>query len=430
MKDRDNISDIYRKQVDELLEDQVNLNPDDPLKQEELDEIWNEVSVELDISEVWNGISSGLDRVMPVDQGSGFIFKSIVLVLILFIGTVLVRVAFLDSGAPESGVQMKDQRNERPTGVIIKSIQGDPLPGNRVRQDIPPAESNHSGPFRGEITPASREDPTTDISAPGQTYSNPAAHEDDLTIEESCIVPALIPVDPLRTRELSIGYPDGLIMNEITSGSGSELFSNNKRKLSIGIITMFKNTWLLNQETLDGLKSETLNTTVYEYFFDIGLSLNYRVKNTWSLQADGFFYSNTGQEYYEYIYGHYSNKQIILEYMTVALSVKHKFTGNERFLYRSSINLLAGGYMSFLRTANQKINSDLNNIESQYSKIDFGVRLGSEIELPLSGHLSIAPGLFLSLGIPNISKSIGKIPGTLLNTRNGSAGFNLAFYIH
>ena len=103
-------------------------------------------------------------------------------------------------------------------------------------------------------------------------------------------------------------------------------------------------------------------------------------------------------------YGHYSRKKITLRYSTIALSVKYKFTGRGDFMERSSINVLAGGYLSVLNYANQKINTDLENIRSQYEKFDFGIRLGGEFELQIFDQLSLAPGLFLSLGIPNIYK--------------------------
>jgi hypothetical protein len=166
------------------------------------------------------------------------------------------------------------------------------------------------------------------------------------------------------------------------------------------------------------------------FFPDVGLSLSYSLNKTWLLQVDGFLSSNTGQEYLDYIYGHYSRKKITLNYSTIALSVKHKFTGSVNFMPRSSINVLAGGYVSFLHYAYQKINTDVENIGSQYGKFDFGVRLGGEFELQIFDQLSLAPGLFLSIGIPNIYKGDGYIPGYLRRTHNGSAEFHLTFYYH
>jgi hypothetical protein len=201
-------------------------------------------------------------------------------------------------------------------------------------------------------------------------------------------------------------------------------------RISGGITTLFKNTWLLNHETYNGLNSESLNTTEVVFFPDVGLSLSYSFNKTWLLQADGLLSSNTGQEYLEYIYGCYSRKKITLNYLTITLSVKHKFTVSRHFIPRSSINVLAGGYISFLHYAYQKINTDLDNIESQYEKSDFGARLGGEFELEIFNQLSLAPGLFLSLGVPNIYKGTSNIPGYLRKTHNGSAEFQLAFYYH
>jgi hypothetical protein len=162
----------------------------------------------------------------------------------------------------------------------------------------------------------------------------------------------------------------------------------------------------------------------------MGISLNYLLNRRWQIQADGFFFSRAGQDYYGYYYGHYSRKEITLNYSTIALSGKYKSTGNSHSIQRFSMNLLAGGYLSLLNQANQRINTDLQNIRSEYQKFDLGVRLGSEIEFYLSDNFSLAPGLFLSLGIPNIYKGDSYIPGKLRSTHNGSAEFHLAFYYH
>ncbi len=193
---------------------------------------------------------------------------------------------------------------------------------------------------------------------------------------------------------------------------------------------MFKNSWLLNNETLDGLKSESLTTTEIVFFPDVGLSLSYSLNKNWLLQADGLIFSNTGQKYLGYYYGHYSRKEITLRYSTFALSVKYKNIGKEFSKHRSSINLLGGGYLSVLHSVNRKINFETENISSQYRKFDLGIRLGGEFELQILDQLSVAPGLFISLGIPNIYKGNSNIPDYLRRTHTGSAEFHLAFYFH
>jgi hypothetical protein len=141
-------------------------------------------------------------------------------------------------------------------------------------------------------------------------------------------------------------------------------------------------------------------------------------------------YSNTGQKYLGYNYGHYSGKKITLSYSSLALSLKYKYAEKGGLPGNSSINLLAGTYISFLHNANRQIITNVENIRSQYLKYDIGFRLGGEIEFQLSDRLSLAPGVFLSVGIPNIYKGEGNIPGYLRKTHNGSEGFHLTLYHH
>jgi len=90
----------------------------------------------------------------------------------------------------------------------------------------------------------------------------------------------------------------------------------------------------------------------------------------------------------------------------------------------------AGIYLSVLQQADLRKNTNLEKIGSQYQGFDLGLKLGGEIELPVTNYLSVAPGLFFSLGIPNIYKGYGDIPGYMRRTRNGNESLHITFYYH
>ena len=136
MKEKDKISDIYRKQVDELLENQSGRTIPEPLNQGELDEIWNEISTDMDLGEVWNDISSDLDIVMPVDSGSGIILKTVAAVLIILIGMVPVKKAIPDSNISQPDILIENKQNEQPAELIIKNKSVDSNIGDQVKGDI------------------------------------------------------------------------------------------------------------------------------------------------------------------------------------------------------------------------------------------------------------------------------------------------------
>lgn len=447
LKGTDKISDIYRKQVDELIEHQSGRNIPEPLNQGELDEIWNEISTDMDLGEVWNDISSDLDIVMPVDSGSGIILKTVAAVLIILIGMVPVKKAIPDSKISQPDILIENKQNDQPAEPIIKNKSVDSNIGARAKGDISPAlkrsltekgdankpalaESDKINLTREPPKPVSNEFVSQVSAASGMAEANLVISPDKISFEKSSIPPALFHDDLKMIKLFSVQDSDNLKIIDNSSGRGFTLLPSDRGRVSVGLITMFKNTWLLNHETFDGLKSESLNSSEIVFFPDAGLSLNYSLNKAWLIQADGFLSSNTGQEYLEYLYGHYSRKKITLRYSEIALSVKYKFTGSNQLLPRSSINVLAGGYFSVLNQANQKIGTDLENIGSQYKKFDFGIRVGSEFEFKIFDQLSLAPGIILSIGIPNIYKGTSTIPGYMIRTHNGSAEFQLAIYYH
>ena len=447
MKEKDKISEIYRKQVDELLENQSGYTIPEPLNQGELDEIWNEISTDMDLGEVWNGISSDLDVVMPVDSGSGMMLKTVAAVLIILIGMVPVKKAIQDSNITQPDILIENKQNEQPAELIVKNKSGDPNIGDQVKGDISPvlkgsltekgdgnkaalAVMDKINLTREKPKPVSNEIVSQVSIASGMAETNMVIYPDKISFEKSSIPPALFHDDLKMIKLFSEQNSDDLKIIDNSSGRGFTLPSTDRGRISGGLITVIKNTWLINHETLDGLKSESLNSSQIVFFPDAGLSLNYSLNRTWLIQADGFLSSNTGQEYLEYLYGHYSRKKITLRYSEIALSVKYKFSGSNQLLPRSSINVLAGGYFSVLNQANQEIGTDLENIGSQYKKFDFGIRVGGEFEFKIFDQLSLAPGIILSIGIPNIYKGTSTIPGYMIRTHNGSAEFQFALYYH
>lgn len=448
MREEDKISENYRKKVDDLIWSQSNLNLPKPLLQEELDEIWEEIYVEMDIGEVWNDISSDLDIIMPEDSGSGLIIKSIAAVLIILLGMVPVTKPVIDSEISQPGIIIVKKQDAHTEESLIKNKPAGINTGVKVDRDNSPglirslnrdeaaigiySEGRNKTGLPGEtVNIPDNKDVVPDLSVNDAKDTNLALHTDPISKGQFIIHPVMVPYNTLKMTPLSsISNIDKPVIINYYSISGHSVQLSGPGRISIGLTALYKNTWLLNNKTFDGLKSQSLTTSEIVFFSDIGLSLNYGLNKKWQLQADGFFFSNTGQEYLEYYYGHYSRRAITLRYSTIALSVKYKFNGNSVLMPRSSVNVLAGGYFSVLNYANQRINSDLQNIGSHYQRYDLGVKLGSEIELHLFDNLSLAPGLSLSFGIPNIYKGTSNIPGNLRRTHNGSAELRLAFYYH
>lgn len=411
----------------------------------EQDGVWAEISAEIEVNEVWKDILIDLDNLMPYYPGSGIIVKSVAAVLIFLSGMVPVQKSLPDSNTWNPDIRVNDpvnasaffsvnddivelpaleagKNNGLATGsenLSVNNVSKSIITERRNRNDLIPEASM-------ALNFESLSDATTGY---GSGNNNELVADYKLFSEMQGILSKSITEKSINLKVLP-GSKYGSLQKNMNSGSANKFHQIGSAKISGGLITLFKNTWLLNYETYDGLRSESLNTTKIVFFPDAGLSLNYSFTKNWMLQADAFLFSGTGQRYQEYIAGHYSQKSIILRYSMIALSAKYRFTGVNGPVIPSSINLIAGGYLSVLYKADQKINTDLVNIGSQYRKFDAGVRLGGEFEFQLTTGFSMAPGVFMTLGIPNIYRGDNIVPGYLRRTHNGSAGFQLAFYYH
>jgi hypothetical protein len=443
LTEKNHISEDYRKRVDELLRNQSDPYFINSLNKEELDEIWREISSEMDISDVWDDISSDLDIQMPAVSGSGIIVKYVAIVLLIVASLIPVRKG-TESSVPVHTDNLtelvQDQKSEV---LIIKDKQVDSKTEKRVKGTIVP-ESERSPVKREDMEKPALAD-ISEIRMVEETLTlenadvnpditqdavinniKPADSPDLIHVEESNLPTLFLSVDPERTKEISRTDFSNLEINSDVNMTSFTPTQYGWGRISVGLMASLKNTWLLNYETLDGLRTESLTTTKIVFYPDAGLSLGYSLNTAWQLQADAFLYSNTGQSYFIYNYGHYSKKNITLCYSTIVLSAKYKLTLRGDPGNRSSINLITGGYLSVLNSSIQRINTDLENIKSQYDEFDLGLRLGSEFELYVSDHFSLAPGIFLSVSIPDIYKGSSNIR----STHNGSAVFSFSFYYH
>ncbi len=424
MAPRDHISEDYRNRIDAILDQRSYLPFSDPLSREEQDSLWEEITTDLDIRDVWNGISTELDSPMPLNSGYNTVLRSVSALLI--IGMCLVPVKKEDLNPDkEQLVSISDPpQTENVTGDSLRNTPSrtdSPEKGTGVSEPVIVTIPDHTG-----VTPFSRAVRTRT----GPVQGTPERPEDK-NLYEYPVNPAasstgwMNSVSPVIKPDIPFDKPD-FEGSVLTSPLPAPL--TGRGRISIGLAAQYKNTWLLNYKTVNGFKSESLHTTYIVFSPDVGISVNYLFYRNWVLQGDAFFYSSISQEYQEFIRGHYKRTNITLKYSTIFLSAKYRFTGKEGVTGRSSVNILAGSYLSVLNHAHQRMDGDLENISAKYSKFDYGVRLGGEIELYLTERLSMASGLFLSVGIPNIYLGEGEIPAGFRRTRNGYAGIQIALF--
>jgi len=427
MEEKDFI-ELYRKAVEQDAEESNDLQ----LKDNEIEEVWGNVSDELDIDEVWRNITDILDKGKRRKTVGIIISWSAAAVILALFGLFLI--------VNES--QVEELSNK------ISSTKEAIRPSN-TRKSITQEKSNTSNnikektiePQVGAISNQLASTPIKNIFSKDQpiadTLSNLLAKKKaikDIRIEKinnnlqdssiemikflssEEIIFSSINIATLSYSALANNYP---IVND------TKHFFNNR--FSIGFTNVLKNTWLINRETLEGLNPKDLKTTSAKFFPDFGVNVKYSGSKKWSAEGSVFISSNIGQSYNEYIYGEYSQKEIVLRYTTIDFSVKCTYYKPKSFPY-INLNSTMGIYFSKLQSARLAINNQKQNISNQYLNIDYGLVIGQEVEINLFDRISLAPGLYFRIGIPNIIRSQSAITSSVSNSRNGSLDFKLSIY--
>jgi hypothetical protein len=448
MNERD-IIELYRMQVDSLDEAPPDI-------------AWEEISTRLDIEESWDIISAELDSVLPVnnDIGSNIVNENIysslksallitplVICLLLFLsdnrrsGLITHEIsADYPSIVPDDQPPLKSvdselfpgpDQNVKTTKVIADSKEvGEPLnfnTGNTIKSTI-----NNNRAETIQITGSSIKGSEEGFSAVRtipddqkvtaqhyKSYSTPAPAV--LTHGQQILIPP-----PLMPSAASLIPGTGNATGNISPGSGTSRPGSkiNLSRFSIGISLSEKNTWLINQETLEGLDRQELNSTGTRFLTDFGIIVRYTISERWSLDGTSFFSSKTGQSYNQYLNGIYSTRIYELKYYSFEVNARYAVRRYSVFNNIRSFPV-TGVYISHLSSAYESIDNSLYNISRNYDPLDYGIILGYELEIPVFARFAVAPGIRIKCGIPNIFADQPGIPDDLHSTRIVSFEFRL-----
>ena len=189
----------------------------------------------------------------------------------------------------------------------------------------------------------------------------------------------------------------------------------------VGITGQFANTWMLNNKTISGLKSDELTFTDPSFGRNFGLQIGAGFTQRLWVRAEMMWLNPSRQTYREYINGNFVTNDIILDYYSFKLLVRYNAGSYARPHY-----LLAGTYTGFMKQATQTINGVSRYVDNDYENLDYGVILGYEYPFPLTGHLTFTPGLFAQMGLNNVFSGSERIPAFLNRTHNASLNISFA----
>jgi len=403
-------------------------------------DLWPDISRKLDVEEIWDNVSSRLDREEKKKPLWMWASWAAVLVGVIFLGSLF----FIDlnnksrsdrqlAGGQASGLPTITETDEASDeqGDIIK-IQAPEDSVITIREAAPSSsllavdegsKMDHNS-FDSPAFENRRPDRDGDLFAASQIFADGKNQIETEYLE--LIQLAQIPVDVpnIFNRTMSLHLPEQVDDIFFALDGGSQ-------NLSFGLTTALKNTWLFNQETIDGFDVNVPGKTNLKFFPDLGLNVRYRFMPQWAFELGAFFSSRTGQSYNQFIYGRFTQKEIALNYMQFELLGSR--VGKRSLAYNSKViqpRTSAGIYLAKLNTASETIGGEREKVIDRYNNNDFGFILGQDFDINLGDNLTLSPGLRLKWGLKNVYAGEAFIPASLKETYNRSIEFRISLDYH
>ncbi len=181
----------------------------------------------------------------------------------------------------------------------------------------------------------------------------------------------------------------------------------------------FSNTWILNQETYESFRDESLSETVLNYEAGFGTRFGINVSDATSYEMEVNLNRIKGHRYNRYQNGEFVQSKIELNYFQVRLLY---LTKNAQLTFENDIpyafSFHAGPYFGHLQNAIRKSDKETRSLDDQFKRFDLGVDIGFGYEVYPWKRFRVSLSLHNSLSIGGIYKGKGEVMEDLENTRN------------
>ncbi|MDY0201967.1 MAG: hypothetical protein RBR40_13375 [Tenuifilaceae bacterium] len=382
------------------------------------DSVWNEIQDELDLIETWDNISAHLDVVTP--QKGRTIFMSYIKPLAAAAAIILLML-----------LPIKYLTDETITPPIFSEQQSAESKVNKLTPDrtIPATQRKEEAPHITEIsTPlfASSNKVTSTFTAenrPIEFSETKDTNDSFLNKDSEAITLNRILARSFNTSLLlasndatilEIAETQNPIYTETTKSSGFHF-----RVLEVGLVYGYKNTWLLNHETFNGLNPTKLGNTLPTFHQDIGASSTLEFNKRHQIGVEFLWKSETGQNYKQYINASFVDKSINLKYsklQTFYYWNSKKFRGQA----------ILGGYIARLSMAEELQEKARFSVDNRYTNLDYGLVAGYQYSISLSNAIIIKPSVRVTYNLMNIFKGDDIMPSHFKKTKNLAASFNVS----
>ncbi|MDY0343256.1 MAG: hypothetical protein RBR28_06765 [Lentimicrobium sp.] len=406
------------------------------------DSVWEGVQDELDFMETWDNISTQLDVVMP-PQGNGLAIKHLkpMVAAAALILLMLLPVKDITDHAVQPVIVSKQPAEVSKTELLIPDetipvkVNKKETAGTHVALvDLPsekPLDKNSSSIVlensRKALVESENVKDAPEIKATDLKRVEPGLIQNK-NVENAAVIEKEILIH--RIQPLSFDYNDLLVgyhpaSSDLMKKRSSPLADPDNtsgfsiRVAEFGLVYAYKNTWLLNYETRNGLDPEKLGNTLPTFHQDIGATTTLEFNSRYRVGMEFLFKSESGQNYQQYINASFVDKNINLNYL--------KF---QTFYYLDSKripgNAIVGAYIARLATAEEQLANTKFSIGQNYTRLDYGLLAGYQFNIAMGNRLMIKPGLRVNYNLNNIFKGDDIMPSRFKKTNNLSASFNVS----
>lgn len=382
------------------------------------DTVWNKIEDELDFIETWDNISAKLDEIMPQKGGMvpirylTILAAAAAIILIIFLP---VRYFFEKANPPaiiselSTGTEEKEELTSENTSPLTASIQEEEL--IEVIVDSPsPADE-----LQKNLSASLPDNALVPVIVSGESENTVLIKEKldfhrikDLLFNSDMVLTGR---DAIITKSTE---PQVSIISEPIESSGLSF-----RVAEVGLVYGYKNTWLLNHETFNGLNPGKLGTTLPTFNQDIGVASSLILNNRHLFGLEFLLKSGTGQNYQQYINASYVDRSIRLDYIKLQafyLRDNNKFPGQA----------IIGAYFAKLTMAEEQQAKTRFSVDDNYSDLDYGLLAGYQFNIALKNKIIFKPGFRVSYDLVNIFEGDDITPSQFKKTRNLAASFNIS----
>ncbi len=197
------------------------------------------------------------------------------------------------------------------------------------------------------------------------------------------------------------------------------------KKLSIGVVGVADNTWILDVVTKLGFSENSLVYNDFEITPSVGVFVNYNLKQNYSIHSEVFFNATQKTKNNLFIEGNLAKKETKIEYFKCNLSIaKNIYFGKKPLV--NSIQFSGGVYGAYLLKSSIRY-TGIKQTKSEtpaYKKFDYGTVFGISHQINLKNFI-INYGIHSNYGLNNIYKGNNTLPTLFNKTHNFAYGIHI-----